>query len=212
VNLKFRSVNLEFTGIIFQAAWLLRVLIFAEKKNGRRNVRFSILIAGLGILALIALVPGFNHAYATLVPATPAISTTQQPATAPLGAPVADMATVTGGYFPTGTVTFNFYNNPSCSSGPVFTDTENLVSGSSTSAGYLPTSAGTYYWVATYNGDSNNNEVTSPCGAEPVVITGATGVPEFPVASLGLLFILALLLPALLIMGRKFRAMPVLVY
>ena len=38
---------------------------------------------------------------------------------------------------------------------------------------------GTYYWYATYSGDSNNNPVTSAC--EPLVVqpTG-TGVPEFP--------------------------------
>ncbi len=29
---------------------------------------------------------------------------------------------------------------------------------------------GTYQWVATYNGDTNNTAVTSVCGAEPVTI------------------------------------------
>jgi hypothetical protein len=31
--------------------------------------------------------------------------------------------------------------------------------------------AGTYNWVATYNGDANNGPVTSPCGSEKVVVT-----------------------------------------
>ena len=44
-------------------------------------------------------------------PATPAITTSQQPATATVGNSIADQATVSGGDNPTGTVTFNLYNN-----------------------------------------------------------------------------------------------------
>ena len=36
------------------------------------------------------------------------------------------------------------------------------------------TATGTDYWVATYNGDSNNSPVTSGTALEPVTITGAT--------------------------------------
>ena len=92
---------------------------------------------------------------------TPAINTSQQPATAVVGSSIADQATVTGGYSPTGTVTFNLYNNATASGTPLFTDTETLVSGVATSAGYTATATGTDYWVATYNGDSNNSAVTS---------------------------------------------------
>jgi hypothetical protein len=39
--------------------------------------------------------------------------------------------------------------------------------------------AGTYYWYATYSGDSNNHAVTSAC--EPLVVNPmSNGVPEFP--------------------------------
>jgi hypothetical protein len=38
----------------------------------------------------------------------------------------------------------------------------------------------------------------------------STGVPQFPVASLGPLLLVALALPALLLMGRKFRTLRVL--
>ena len=66
----------------------------------------------------------------TITPATPAITTTQQPATAVVGTSIADKATVTGGYNPTGTVTFNLYNNPTGTGTPLFTDTnEPLVGG-----------------------------------------------------------------------------------
>src|SRR5205823_1674231 len=39
-----------------------------------------------------------------------------------------------------------------------------------TPAGASPTQAGTYYWVATYSGDSNNKAIASGCADEPVVI------------------------------------------
>jgi len=60
-----------------------------------------------------------------------------------------DQATVSGGDNPTGTVTFNLYNNSSGTGTPLFTDTESLVNSTATSAAYTPTVAGTDYWVAT---------------------------------------------------------------
>ncbi len=108
-----------------------------------------------------------------LSPKTPQINTTQQPASATVGTSIADQATVSG-YHPTGTLTFALYNNASASGTPLFTDTENLVNGVATSKGYTATATGTDYWVATYNGDSNNSSVTSSPTAEPVTITPAT--------------------------------------
>ena len=103
--------------------------------------------------------------------AIPAIATTAQPASAVAGAQIADQAAVTGRSSPTGTVTFNLYNNSSCAGTPLFTDTENLSSGTATSSSYTTTADGTVYWVATYNGDSANNSVSSGCGDEPVTIS-----------------------------------------
>ena len=98
----------------------------------------------------------------TITPASPTINTTQQPASATVGSSIADKATVSGGYNPTGTVTFNLYNNSTATGTPLFTDTKSRSSGGmATSAGYTATATGTDYWVATYNGDSNNNAVTS---------------------------------------------------
>ena len=113
----------------------------------------------------------------TVSPATPSITTSPQPATATVGSSMADRATVTGDN-PTGTVTFNLYNNPNGTGTPLFTDTENLVGGIATSAGYTPTAIGTVYWVATYNGDSNNNPVTSGPALEPVVVTAVIVPPS----------------------------------
>jgi hypothetical protein len=36
--------------------------------------------------------------------------------------------------------------------------------------GFQIQNAGTYYWVASFNGDSNNNSFTSGCNDEPVVV------------------------------------------
>ena len=105
---------------------------------------------------------------------TPTLTTTQQPTSATVGTPIADKATVTGGFNPTGTVTFNLYNNSSGAGTPLFTDTETLVSGMATSASYTTTATGTDYWVATYNGDTNNATVRSGTAAEPVVINPAS--------------------------------------
>ncbi len=110
----------------------------------------------------------------TVTPATPTISTTQQPASVTVGGTIADQVTVSGGYNPTGTVTFNLYANPNGTGTPAFTDTETLSGGTATSASFTTTGTGTGYWVATYNGDANNNSVTSITSAEPVTVTPAT--------------------------------------
>jgi hypothetical protein len=112
----------------------------------------------------------------SITPVTPAINTTQQPATASVGTSIADKATVSGGDSPTGTVTFKLYNNSAATGTALFTDTEALAGGVATSAGYLAAATGTDYWVATYNGDSNNSAVTSGTAAEPVSITPAIDV------------------------------------
>ena len=106
--------------------------------------------------------------------ASPSINTSQQPPSATVGSSIADKATVSGGDNPTGTVTFDLYNNSTASGTPLFTDTETLSGGMATSAGYTATATGTDYWVATYNGDSNNNPLTSGTASEPVVITTAS--------------------------------------
>ena len=114
----------------------------------------------------------------TITLVTPSINTYQQPATATVGTSIADKATVSGGYNPTGTVTFNLYSNSTASGTPLFTDTEALSGGMATSASYPTTATGTDYWVATYNGDSNNASVTSGTAAEPVTITLATPIDQ----------------------------------
>lgn len=69
---------------------------------------------------------------------------------------------LTGGYLPTGTISY-FLSGPGdtfCSS-PLFTSTV-TVNGNGTyqSSGYAPTVSGTYRWRASYNGDANNKAVS----------------------------------------------------
>jgi CSLREA domain-containing protein len=104
---------------------------------------------------------------------TPTITSAAQPASAYVGTTIADKATVTGGDSPTGTVTFNLYDNDTATGPALFTDTENLSGGTATSAGFPTTAAGTDYWVATYNGDSNNSSVSTVDNADPATVTGS---------------------------------------
>ena len=122
----------------------------------------------------------------TITAATPSISTSQQPMSAAVGSSIADQATVSGGDSPSGTVTFNLYNNPNATGTPLFTDAnEPLSGGVATSKGYTTAATGTDYWVATYNGDSNNNPVSSGKAAEPVTITSASKLADLSVAISG---------------------------
>ncbi len=110
----------------------------------------------------------------TVGPATPLINTTVSASSVVVGGPISDSATVSGGYSPTGTVTFNLYANSAGTGTPLFTDTEPLSGGGATSASYTATGTGTDYWVATYNGDNNNVSVSSGLAAEQVTVGPAT--------------------------------------
>lgn len=106
---------------------------------------------------------------------TPSISTTANPASAPVfSASVADAADLEQGSSPTGTITFSLYGpgDAGCSAA-VFTQTVNVSGNGSyaTPGGYAPPTAGTYQWVASYSGDGNNNPAATHCGDEPVTIT-----------------------------------------
>ena len=88
-----------------------------------------------------------------------------------VGSAIPDSATVSGGYSPTGTVTFNLYNNANGTGPPLFTDADEPLSGGvAISTGYTTIAPGSDYWVATYNGDANNTSVSSGLAAEPVTV------------------------------------------
>ncbi len=106
--------------------------------------------------------------------ANPSISTTPS-GTVAVGGNVSDTATVSGGASPTGTVTFGLFapDDAACTGTPIDTRSSALIGGSASSGNITVSGAGTYRWIATYNGDTNNNPVATSCG-EPVVVTQAS--------------------------------------
>ena len=91
------------------------------------------------------------------------------------GSPIAGSsvsATLSGGSAASGTLTFTVFGPQSsaptsCTSGGTTIGTAS-VSGDGSyhpSAGYTPTTAGDYWWYASYDGDPNNNAAGSTCGA-----------------------------------------------
>jgi hypothetical protein len=102
-----------------------------------------------------------------------------------LGSVLNDSATVTGGYIPTGSITFNLYgpNNTTCAGSAIYTQTVGLSGTSAaTSPGFHTVAVGTYEWTASYSGDTNNNPAYSGCGAEAVVITVPPTIPTITTA------------------------------
>jgi uncharacterized repeat protein (TIGR01451 family) len=114
----------------------------------------------------------------SVVRATPAIATTQDPASGSVGDTYKDTATLsnTASLDGTGTITWTLYPQNNCQGTPVGTDMVKGVSSNGpfeTPTGVKVNAAGTYYWVATFSGDSNNQPATSGCADEPVVVNGA---------------------------------------
>ncbi|HUA59585.1 MAG TPA: Ig-like domain-containing protein [Verrucomicrobiae bacterium] len=121
-------------------------------------------------------------------PASPNLSTTPGAGVMP-GGVLSDSAVLSGGYNPTGTITFQLFNP-----GSALVDTEIVsVSGNgtySTPTGFVSTSPGAYQWQASYSGDGGNLAVGTPLGEEPEIVTPEPG--SLAIAGLGLIVGLAL--------------------
>src|SRR5205085_2630212 len=83
--------------------------------------------------------------------------------------------TLSGGvnYAGTGTINFKLYSAANCGGSVI--DNETVKSGrakggEATPAGFAIQNAGTYYWVASFNGAANNKSFSSACNGEPVVV------------------------------------------
>jgi uncharacterized repeat protein (TIGR01451 family) len=110
----------------------------------------------------------------TVSAASPTLITTPSPTTATPGATLQDSATLAGGFSPTGSIAFSLYApgvDPTV--GPAAFTEPVTVSGNGTyhtTVGFVANATGTWHWVATYNGDSNNIEVFNDFLDEPVTI------------------------------------------
>jgi hypothetical protein len=93
---------------------------------------------------------------------------------------------LSGGASPSGTITFKVFGPQAtaptdCAGGtPVGTASVSGNGSYSPGAGFTPSSAGDYWWYASYDGDSNNTAAGSACGAtmRKTVVAGAVGVPR----------------------------------
>src|SRR3989475_1421 len=121
----------------------------------------------------------------TVNKSSPSITTSLSLTTIPVGSSVSDSATMTGGYQPGGIVTYVFFVGSSCTGtsttvGAPVTVTKGALPGAP-SQGF--NNAGSYSWNAAYNGDANNNAITSPCEsltvkkASPVISTALSTNP-----------------------------------
>jgi uncharacterized repeat protein (TIGR01451 family) len=107
--------------------------------------------------------------------ASPSVSTTQQPDSGAIGDTYKDTATLSGAVNPdgTGSLTFTLYSAADCGGTVLDSETVDEISANgdyTTPNGFALENAGTYYWVASFSGDSNNHEFTSGCNDEPVVV------------------------------------------
>ncbi|HEY5195740.1 MAG TPA: hypothetical protein VIJ51_01800, partial [Solirubrobacteraceae bacterium] len=110
--------------------------------------------------------PATAHATVTITPlAVPALVTTVGTPAPPHGA-VTDAANLTGGTTPSGTITFEVFgpDDATCATSPAFTSTVPVSgNGTYTSSAFTPPSPGTYRFVASYSGDTNNKPVVGTC-------------------------------------------------
>jgi HYR domain len=130
----------------------------------------------------------------TVEKASPTITTSATASASTAGTTISDVATLSGGIAPTGTITFNLFGpiifgsyNP-CSGSPAFTSTSAVSYTATATSDFIPWGGllpGTYRWVASYSGDPTNNTATTACGdlgetsivsskASPTITTQAT--------------------------------------
>jgi hypothetical protein len=118
-----------------------------------------------------------------VVKATPTLSTSAGSAVG-VGTPLSDIATLTNGFKPTGTVTFKLYQTAWCHT-QVKSAVTATVSGNGTypSPPITPTMARTYYWTASYSGDGNNNPAFESCGSKGESVTTTEATPTITTKS-----------------------------
>jgi len=122
----------------------------------------------------------------TISKASPTITTQASPTSILVGTAntVGDTATFanTGLAAPTGSVTFTLYSNNTCATSTGVTgsgviSTTGGVSIASFSTSWTPTNKGSYYWIASYAGDGNDNAFTTTCGDSNEVLVVSANSP-----------------------------------
>jgi hypothetical protein len=116
----------------------------------------------------------------TVTKASPTLSGSATPA-ALAGSTITDDVTLSGGFAPGGEIVFRAYgpDDETCAKTPAYEETVAVSSGngSYSPSGFAP-GAGTYRWTAEYEGDANNEAVSSTCGAANQTSTVAKATPS----------------------------------
>jgi hypothetical protein len=121
----------------------------------------------------------------TVSSASPLLTTAPTPSSVTLGATpttLTDTATLLGGYYPTGSITFTLHD-PSNNVVDTETATVNGNGSYSTPTGYTPTTGtvdGTYQWNASYSGDTSNAGSSDNGAGEQVAVSGSIFTPPPP--------------------------------
>ena len=150
----------------------------------RVNIRYAPAIPGQTFTATLSATSSTSGAHAQLKLRGQELKARSSVTTSPGGGgtvgstTATDTATLTGGYQPTGSIAFAAYGpspTPDCTGTPVDSETVTVSGDGSytTPAGFTPSQAGTYYWTASYSGDTNNTAIASGCDQEPVTVTSS---------------------------------------
>jgi len=136
--------------------------------------------ASSGSLSAGTQIESISKASPTVIATGPASDTT---GTAIASSSISSAFAGSSGTNSSGTITVKVFGPQSsaptsCATGGTTVGTSS-VSGNGTyhpSSGYTPTAAGSYFWYASYNGDSNNSSAVSTCGSGmSVTVSGSTG-------------------------------------
>ncbi|HVA45760.1 MAG TPA: DUF4214 domain-containing protein [Pirellulales bacterium] len=103
---------------------------------------------------------------------------------------MSDMATLTGGSSPTGTITFYLFapgvtpaadhsNNVYSDKVTVSGDGNYSTSTGTNPGGAMPAKIGTFQWLAVYSGDAHNQSVSSTLGDEPQTVVSPPAISTF---------------------------------
>jgi uncharacterized repeat protein (TIGR01451 family) len=120
----------------------------------------------------VPLVCGGSNEEIVVGPRSPAIATLLSASAVNHGGTVHDSATLSGATADAGgTVTYSVYSDSSCTTKVADGGTVNVTNGSvPNSNGVTFNTPSTYYWQASYSGDTNNKAAVSPCTSEKLVV------------------------------------------
>ena len=128
---------------------------------------------------------GCGGNFVTVTSTLPTVTVSQNTTSSIVGSgELLDSLTISGGYNPTGTITFYLFDpTETCSATPAtgsYRYTYQVtVNGNGTysipaGSGFIPDMTGVWQWIAVYSGDANNNGSNSGCGGELVTVTAAS--------------------------------------